>query len=160
MVCIDFTGCTNEERFWVCGPQGIDGGLHAFTLGVGLVDGERERLVDFIHAAIQFLVQDRDHPDIQYLAATRLLISDGAWAIIRSHNRLASERTPWSYGGTSSGPTVATWYAMRFDVPALRRAVPSYPLLCYAGAQYTVSRVLYYAACGIVCCAAVRLAGW
>lgn len=109
MVCVDFTGCTNQERFWCCAPQGVDGGLRTFALGVALVDGEREENVDFVHNAIRLLVADPTSPEVEYLAATRLLISDGAVAIINSHEMQAEDDAHGSYGGMLYKPATGTW---------------------------------------------------
>ena len=88
----------------------MDGRLHTFTLGVALVDGECEENVDFVHNCIRLLVADPSQPEIEYLAATRLLISDGAVAIINSHSMQAEDDAHGSYGGMHYTPAVGTWY--------------------------------------------------
>ena len=56
-------------------------------------------------------MRDPAAPDVEYLAATRLLISDGAQAILSSHDDLAGERVKGGYGGTAEhDPTVGSWY--------------------------------------------------
>ena len=125
VICIDFTGCTNQDRFWTCSPQGIDGGLATFAIGCALVDGEREDTVDFIHSAIQLLVQDVLRPDVEYLQATRLLMPDGAFAILQSHQNCANDDSSCSYGGSSSMPLVGSWC-----VPAAGNAFACMRMVC------------------------------
>ena len=108
VICVDSRARVNKPQQLVyTSPVGIDGGLKSFRISLGLVSGEGESEVTFIHEATRFLASDT--AGTPYFQATRLLISDTPPSIAHTPRRLSPPEDTQTGAAGNEHVCVGSW---------------------------------------------------